>query len=97
MMKALLIATLMLTPVMAEAKGKKVKTKTKEDSPVVTAAPKPTPVTPPPAPKPTTTPATDAYTQSQIDKALAATANRTPLDNCTYCGAAAVARGEWVQ
>lgn len=96
-MKYILIAALILSPVVAEAKGKKSKPK---PASVVTVAPKPvapTPVTPPPAPNPTTTPAIDAFTQSQIDKALAATANRNPLDNCTYCGAAAVARGEWVQ
>lgn len=95
MLKQLLIATLLLTPVMAEAKGKKVKTKTKEDSPVVTVAPKPV-VPAPVAPKPTTTPAIDAFTQSQIDKAMKYQ-NQNPLDNCTYCGAAAIARGEWVQ
>jgi hypothetical protein len=84
MMKALLIATLMLTPVMAEAKGKK----TKSDTPVAVV------VTPKPAPAPAPKPATSTFMQQQIAKAQARP-QVNPLANCTYCGAYAASVGDF--
>lgn len=58
----------------------------------VAPAPTPAPVTPTPAPAPK--PVIDAYTQSQIDKALSRPQVH-PLANCTYCAAYAASIGDF--
>lgn len=85
LLTALLIVTMAATPAMA--KGKKDKDK-KSSTPVVQVAPAPTPA---PTPKPAT--ATGSYTVNLTPGQIRAM-SVDPLANCTYCGAAAVARGD---
>ena len=78
-MKTLLIAALILTPVIAEAKGKKSK---------------PAPVAVQTAPKPAPAPAPTAPAQSFMDRQIAAAlANTRPVGVTTYGAAAALQSG----
>lgn len=84
-MKTLLIAALILTPVIAEAKGKKSKPAPVAVQPVAPVAVAPAPAPAPAAPK-------TSYMDEQIAKALARTA---PVGVTTYGAmASAVAAGQ---